>query len=364
MRKHYLDNIRWTTVVLVVIYHMFYMYNSVQPFGVIGPFSPVQYQDAFLYLVYPWFMIILFAVSGVSTRYYLENHSHKEYIKSRTVKLLVPSTIGVLVFHWILGYYNLKIGGSFDTMGIGTMPKPVAWVVLATSGIGVLWYVQLLWVFALLIVVIRKIEKDRLYHLCEKCGIVVLLVLTPFVYLAAQVLNTPVITVYRFGIYGLCFLIGYFVLSHECVMERLEKFACPLSIAAIALGIAYTVLYFGENYAAEPAINCPLACVFGWIAVLAIFAVMKKWGDRTSPLAQWMSKKSWGLYIFHYVPLAMVAYYLSISEVKLPVIVYYLAVLVAEFAGGYLLNEIISRIPILRWCVLGISKKKKESRDV
>ena len=28
MRKHYLDNIRWITVVIVVIYHVFYMYNA------------------------------------------------------------------------------------------------------------------------------------------------------------------------------------------------------------------------------------------------------------------------------------------------------------------------------------------------
>ena len=28
MRKHYLDNIRWMTVILVVVYHVIYMYNA------------------------------------------------------------------------------------------------------------------------------------------------------------------------------------------------------------------------------------------------------------------------------------------------------------------------------------------------
>ena len=28
MRKSYLDNLRWVTVVLVVLYHVFYMYNA------------------------------------------------------------------------------------------------------------------------------------------------------------------------------------------------------------------------------------------------------------------------------------------------------------------------------------------------
>ena len=73
-RKPYLDNIRWLTVVIVVIYHVIYMYNGVQLFGVIGPFKEHQLQDAFQYMVYPWFMALLFVVSGMSSRYYLASN--------------------------------------------------------------------------------------------------------------------------------------------------------------------------------------------------------------------------------------------------------------------------------------------------
>ena len=106
-RRIYLDNIRWITVVIVVIYHVIYMFNGVQPFGVIGPFKKHQLQDAFQYVVYPWFMALLFVVSGMSARYYLEKHDTKTFVREKTRKLLVPSTIGLLVFQWILGYYNL-----------------------------------------------------------------------------------------------------------------------------------------------------------------------------------------------------------------------------------------------------------------
>lgn len=102
-RKLYLDNIRWMTVVLVVIYHVVYMFNGVQPFGVIGPFREHQLQDCFQYLVYPWFMALLFVVSGMSARYYLQSHTTKQFVKDKTRKLLVPSTIGLFVFQWLLG---------------------------------------------------------------------------------------------------------------------------------------------------------------------------------------------------------------------------------------------------------------------
>ena len=84
MRKHYLDNIRWVTVVIVVIYHVFYMYNSEGVLGGLGQITnlQVQYYDAFQYLVYPWIMPLLFIVSGISARLSLEQHTDKEFIKS------------------------------------------------------------------------------------------------------------------------------------------------------------------------------------------------------------------------------------------------------------------------------------------
>jgi peptidoglycan/LPS O-acetylase OafA/YrhL len=36
MRKKYLDNIRWITVILVVIYHVLYMYNAEGIPGTLG----------------------------------------------------------------------------------------------------------------------------------------------------------------------------------------------------------------------------------------------------------------------------------------------------------------------------------------
>ncbi|MDO4976969.1 MAG: acyltransferase family protein [Eubacteriales bacterium] len=200
MRKKYLDNVRWITVVLVVIYHVIYMYNGVTSFGVVGPFHENQIQDVYEYIVYPWFMLLLFVVSGMSARFDLDQCDSKTFLKKRTRKLLVPSTIGLFVGGWILGYYNMLIGGAFEAFA--NVPKPFTFLIMCISGCGPLWYIQMLWVFCLLLLFIRKIEKDRFYHKCENVNIVILLLLTIFIYGSAQILNTPIIVVYRFGIYG------------------------------------------------------------------------------------------------------------------------------------------------------------------
>lgn len=356
MRRHYLDNIRWITVLIVMVYHVIYMYNGVQLFGVIGPFKPVQYQDAFQYIVYPWFMVLLFAVSGMSSRYYLDGHTDKEFRESRTQKLLIPSTLGIIVFHWTVGYYNTAISGAFNSE-LANVPGFVKAIIMILSGTGPLWFIQMLWVFSILLVIIRKFEKDKIWELGKKVKPYMLVIFTIVIYGAAQILNTPVVTVYRFGIYGVSFFVGYFVLSHEEVTDRLMQYWIPLCVAAIVLGASYTIIYFGENYATEPVINNVLACVYCWICVLAIIAAMKKWFNFSTAFTEFMCKKSWGLYIFHYLPLAMTAYYLKEYASSTPALVCYLLVGIMTFVGAYVVNEIISRIPVLRYLVLGIRGK-------
>ena len=86
-------------------------------------------------------------------------------------------------------------------------------------------------------------------HFCfRKANLPVLLCLTPVIWGAAQILNTPVIVVYRFGIYGTGFLLGYFIFSHDAVMERLEKWWLPLSLVVLGLGIGFVTVFWGEPY--------------------------------------------------------------------------------------------------------------------
>ena len=176
MRKYYLDNIRFGTIILVVIYHVIYMFNGILTAGVIGPITTIRYQDGIQYLLYPWFMVILFLISGMCSRFYLEHHSGKEYFKARTRKLLVPSTIGLLVFGWIQGFLNMTISNALTPL-TGQVPGIVMYLILAVTGTGVLWTIQVMWICSLILLLVRRIEKDRLYTLCSKVNLPILLLL-------------------------------------------------------------------------------------------------------------------------------------------------------------------------------------------
>ena len=357
MRKYELDNLRYFTVILVVIYHVIYMYNGEASDGVAGPFRAVQYQDAFQYLVYPWFMNLLFMISGIAANLSLQTKSPREFLKARARRLLVPTTVGLLVFQWITGYFNMTLSDAFRKMGEG-IPGIVTYLIMALSGTGVLWYIQMLFVFSLLLLPLRALFKGRLVALGEKTPTVVLILLAAVALGAAQILNTPYITVYRFGIYGFSFFLGYLVLSHDTVRDRIAAFSPVLTGSAAVLGGAYAALYFGENYAVEPTVNCPLAVIFGYFACLAALGLGRRFFNKETRFTRFMAPRSFGLYVFHYLPIAVCGVFLPRTDFSPAVI--YLITLIAAFGGGFLLNAVISRIPVVRWCVLGISSPKKE----
>jgi len=357
MRKHYLDNIRWVTVAIVVIYHVIYMYNAEGIAGVTGRITrmEVQYQDLFQYIVYPWIMPLLFIVSGISSRLYLDKHSHKEFIRSRTAKLLVPCTIGLVAFQFIQGYINASISGVTAQSGM-----PAVGIVIATilSGIGVLWYIQMLWLFSLALVLIRIVEKDRLWNLCKKTGITAILLFAPLVWGAGQILNTPIIVVYRFGLYFFVFLLGYFVFSHDEVIEVLKKWFMLFLVASVVLCVLFCWMFFGYNYADDPIYKAPHFLLYSYFASLAFLGGMAKYGDVSNGFTEWMTKRSFGLYVFHYLGISAFALYIAKPGLVPPAAGYILTA-AAGFGGAYLLNAFISRIPFWRWAVLGISKKKE-----
>ena len=81
----------------------------------------------------------------------------------------------------------------------------------------------------MLLLLVRKFERDRIWKKGEKIPVWLLVLLTVCVYGFSQVLNTQVVTVYRFGIYVFCFFTGYFIFSHDEVVDRelSEKFTRP-----------------------------------------------------------------------------------------------------------------------------------------
>jgi len=369
-RKHWIDNLRWVTVLLVLLYHVIYFYNNKGVFGGIGGFGEgPQYQDVIMYLLYPWFMPLLFLLAGISARYSLEQKTAKEWLKLRTRKLLVPSTIGLFVFHWMTGYFNTHVAGT-DVMV--SVPQPIKFFAWAVSGIGPLWFIQDLWIFSLLLLLIRKIgswfscssegrKSCTLFTTQTWLGVVCLVLLGILFWLGEQTLIfnprpeslDGLYNLYKPLFYLIPFLMGYYLFSRDEVQEALGKAWIPLMSIAIISGIWLTVTTFGQNNTIPQYMSTPLNCFYGWMTCLALMGWFKAKFDKTNGFANYMTRSSFGLYIVHYLVIASLGY-MMYHYTQLPPVAMYLILTVAVFTLSPLLYEGLRRVPVVRWCLFGM----------
>ena len=362
MRKHWIDNLRWSTVLLVLLYHVIYFYNNKGVFGGIGGFGDFpdvqQYQDVLMYMVYPWFMPIMFLLAGISARYSLRSRSSKEWFRSRTRKLLVPGTIGLFVFHWMVGYFNTITAQAVLMEGI---PLPVRYGIYAVSGTGPLWFIQDLWLFSLILLLVCRLDgKDKLWTLCGKANTVVIILLGLLFWAAEQTLiKNPrpesadgLMNLYKPLFYLTVFLMGYFVFSHDEVQQKVRKMWVPMMACAVVSGVILIITTWGQNNTSPEYLCSPLNCLYGWLMCLAMMGWFAARFDCTNGFSQYMTRSSYGLYIVHYLVIAALGYQMKVHT-TLPPVAMYLILAVAVFSISPLIYELLRRIPFIRWSVFG-----------
>ena len=367
MRKHWIDNLRWVTVLLVLFYHVIYFYNNKGVFGGIGGFGEwpeyKQYQDVVMYILYPWFMPLLFILAGIGSRYALQKQSAKKWFSARTRKLLVPSTIGLLVFHWMVGYFNTAVASREGVFG--DMPAVAKYLMWAVSGTGPLWFIQVLWLLCIVLLILRAIDsKDKFYNLCGKANIVVIILLGVLFWAGEQtMIKDPrpesmdgLWNLYKPLFYVIPFLMGYYVFSHDEVQEKVKKAWIPLLSAACAAGIVLIVTTFGQNNTSPEYLGSPMNCIYGWLACLGLMGWFNAKFDRTGKFAGYMTRTSFGLYIVHYLVIGSIGYMMKMYT-QLPPVAMYIILTIAVFTLSPLLYEILHRVPFIRWCVFGEKKR-------
>ena len=250
--------------------------------------------------------------------------------------------------------------GVFDGM-----PAIAKYLMMAVSGTGPLWFIQVLWLLCLVLLLVRVIDrKDKIWNWCGKANLVVIILLGVLFWAGEQTLiKHPrpesldgLYNLYKPLFYIVPFLMGYFVFSHDAVQEKLEKAWIPLLACAVVAGVVLIVTTFGQDNTSPQYLGGWLNCLYGWLMCLAMMAWFKARFDRTGAFAGYMTRSSYGVYILHYLVIAALGYMMKMYTNLAPWIMYvilFVAVMTIPFA----LYEIIKRIPFIRWCVLGMKKK-------
>lgn len=305
MRKYFLDNIRYSVVLLVVFYHVFYLFNSLDIISSVD-IEGIRQLDVVLYVLYPWFMVCLFLVSGVSARYALKKLGDREFLKQRAKKILLPSIVLIFLLGWPVGMVTAQYADLFAGQAV---PGFFKYLIYCLCGIGPLWFLHELMLATCVLLILRKLDgKERLWRLGEKTNFATLLLLVLAVWGSAQILNTPLVEIYRNGIYCFFFLLGYYVFSHERVQELVGRWAPMFLGMAVLLCAVYTAAYRGENYSSMQNLKSFPTNAYAWFGTLAVFGCGKSFCDRETAFTRYMRGRSFQYYVLHYPLMVLIAY--------------------------------------------------------
>ena len=126
---------------------------------------------------------------------------------------------------------------------------------------------------------------------------------------------------------------------------------------AIVAGTVLIVTTFGQDNTSPKYLGSPLNCLYGWLMCLAMMGWFKARFNRTGVFARYMVRSSYGIYLVHYLVVASLGYMMKMYTSLVPWMMYVI-LFFAVMILSPLIYEIIRRIPFVRWCVLGIKKKK------
>ncbi len=355
MRRNYIDNLRWICILLLFPYHAAMIFNCWgEGFYVRGVSNePIS---AFIIACYTWFMPLLFTLAGASSFYALQKRTAKEYAIERVKKLLVPFLLGVLLVVPAQTYFaerqhNGYTGGYFAQYKLFFTKATDLSGYTGGFAVGHLWFLLYLFVISLVCLPLmrRYLVRDHRIDGARFSMIgLFLLILGP-------VLLSPLsIGGKSFGLYLGMFLLGFFFLSSDALVDRLMKRSLPLGLSSIILIVLKLVSYFFWNLRSG-VVSDLFDAVIMWTTILALFGIGKRLLNGTAPITRWLASQSFAIYILHQSVLVAVGFYV-LRFVQTSGVQFLLIALISlplTLAAVWL----VSRIPYLRM-LLGIYEKK------
>lgn len=338
-----MDNIRNFTILLLFPVHTFMIWNDFGSKFYIWAGENKILSTAIV-LINPWFMPLLFVLAGMSARYGLKRRTYREFVKQRFWKLGVPFVSGTIFLVPFQTWYARKY---FDSYQGGILEHLQYFFTHITdfSGYdgaftpGQLWFILFLFLISMITLILFKLlPYEKLSEQIEKISAPVILLL--FI---------PIWGMYYLGNFGgfsigkalALYVLGYYVLSNDAVMDKLEEKIKYFSFICGACTILSAALYYRFSYYGDGWVN-----FIGWNWILVLLVLGRKYWNKRTKFTDYFNKASYPIYILHQSVLVALAYYILplchniVGQVCL--------ICMGSFVITMLGYSIVRRIPIVR----------------
>ena len=333
LRKYYLDTLRLTTIFFVILAHILMIY-TVLPYYV--HYEDSIFMTVFVYVMMAWLMPLLFTIAGITTFHSFYKRSVKEYLKERVQRLLIPFISAMVFLNPVLSFFGMKFHDDLPMNYINYYFISFTRITDLTGydgglTLGPAWFILYLFIVSCMALVVILLLKNRIDIDNREFSFPVLVLMGIIPVVLLPVLNTFNGTK-SIGSFLAFFLLGFYVLSNDKAMEKLEKNKLYLGILSLILTVIYAFAILFPN---DILISVsPYYVTFqGWILVLFLLTIGKCFINKTSKIMKYLSDASFAIYIFHETALIAIAFYVLkvISNIYLQMITIFILTISASF---------------------------------
>ncbi len=250
MRKYYLDNLRTIMILLLFPVHTLMIWNNYGgKFYVWGGENKLL--SSLIIIVNPWIMALLFVIAGICAKYSLQKRNVKEFIKERFRKLIIPFISGILILVPIQTFYARKFFFEYNG-NIFNNYKYFFTHFTDLSGNdgcftpGHLWFILFLFIISLFaLLIIKYIPYKKVSIKLEKVNIIGIILLFILIWLMSYI---GTFGVYSFGRYFTVYLLGYYIITNEIIMDKIMKNRRLILGLFSLLQLMLVILYYNFSY--------------------------------------------------------------------------------------------------------------------
>jgi len=316
-RQDYIDNLRWSAILLVLAVHAAIPYSHLGPWYVYDPRkpSPFAFQMflAFEANAQAFFMGLLFFLAGYFVPASYDRKGMKGFLRERFIRLGMPAFLFMIVVQPLIVFYLMRLWP--DGFWQGYLHRYLL-TVYFPSGSGPMWFTIALLIFSCVYALLRRLHISFRPPLPENAAGVAAagLGIAVLAYLIRTVLpiGTSVLNM------QLCFFAQYMALfwlgavtARRRWLDRLPDWSPWMGwTAAAAVPAAWLALvafagvgrgnwaYLGKGTweSAAYALWESLDCVFLCVALLALY---RKHLNIATPLTRFLTGNAFGVYVFH-----------------------------------------------------------------
>lgn len=356
-RKHYIDNLRWICIALLIPYHIAMAYNCWGESNYIFLHAN-KVLSSFVVMLSPWFMGLLFLLAGMSAKYSLKKRTRVQFLKQRTHKLLLPLLVGTLIFIPVLSFIADKTNmGYSDNFFEHYSVFFTRWTDLSGFDggftIGHLWFLLYLFVISLAVCLFDLVLGKYI----SKLNIANTNILLVIGFVLIATLCTPL----KLGgksilTFLLLYMLGYFIMSEDNIVDKLSKYKFIFLSLWVVVSVVNIWLFIWSNYELD-ILNTIISSISGCLGVLAFLTIGKSYLDRKNKLTKFLSSISFPIYITHFIWVVLFEYWFSNINNNTVFVVG--LTLLCSTVATLISSAIIKYCPIINY-LFGYNFKRKE----